>query len=114
MSSERERRRLQDIVYNIDKISSYVAGLDFAQFAAEPMRIDAVERCLQRITEAVIKIGPQRMAEISPDLPVAAVRGLGNLLRHDYDRVSLEIIYATVTDRLPSLRTSCAEALTDS
>lgn len=111
MSSERERLRLQDIIDNIDRITLYVARKQFAAFAAEPMCVDAVERCLQRITEAVIKIGPQRMTAIAPDLPVAAVRGLGNLLRHDYDRINLEIIYATATDRLPNLRRSCEQAL---
>lgn len=66
---------------------------------------------LQRITEAVIKIGPERMAAVSPSLPVDAVRGLGNVLRHDYDRVDLRTIYVTVTDSLPRLRVDCAAAL---
>jgi uncharacterized protein with HEPN domain len=111
VSSSRERLRLQDIVDNIDRIASYVGNMDYAAFAVDPKTIDAVERCLQRITEAVIKIGPERMGEIAPSLPVSAVRGLGNLLRHDYDRVSLPAIYATVTDRLPELRRDCERAL---
>jgi uncharacterized protein with HEPN domain len=111
MSSEREQLRLNDIITNIDRINTYIGGMSFADFSADPTRVDAVERCLQRITEAVIKVGPQRMAEIAPDFPVAAVRGLDNLLRHDYDRVSLQIIHATVTDRLPSLRSWCVRAL---
>lgn len=113
MSSERERLRLHDIVENIGRAESYVEGRNFASFASDTMRVDAVERCLQRITEAVIKIGPQRMAKIAPDLPVAAVRGLGNLLRHEYDQINLEIVYATVINDLPELRAGCARALMD-
>ena len=100
-----------DIADNIDRIASHVAGLDLAAFQADPKTIDAVERCLQRITEAVIKIGPERMAEISPRTPVDAVRGLGNLLRHDYDQVDLGIIWRTIQQGLPELRADCLRAL---
>ena len=86
-------------------------GLDFAAFATDGKTVDAVERCLQRITEAVIKIGPERMAEISPTTPVDAVRGLGNMLRHDYDGVDLGIIWRTVRESLPELRTDCLRLL---
>jgi uncharacterized protein with HEPN domain len=111
VSTDREALRLQDIIDNIDRIESYVAGMDRSAFAADQRTIDAVERCLQRITEAVIKIGAERMSQISPALPVDAVRGLGNVLRHDYDGVDLSIIYRTVRESLPLLRCDCVAAL---
>ncbi len=64
MSTEREALRLQDIIDNADRIASYVAGMDYAAFAADARTVDAVERCLQRLTEAAIKIGPERMAQV--------------------------------------------------
>lgn len=111
MSTDREAQRLQDIIDNVARIESHIAGLDFAGFNADEKTIDAVERCLQRITEAVIKIGPERMAEISPRTPVDAVRGLGNLLRHDYDGVDLGTIWRTVTGSLPELKANCEAVL---
>jgi uncharacterized protein with HEPN domain len=111
VSTEREALRLMDIVDNIDRISSHVAGFDLASFQADPKTIDAVERCLQRITEAVIKIGPERIAEISPRTPIDAVRGLGNLLRHDYDQIDLGIIWRTIQQGLPDLQADCLRAL---
>ena len=111
MSSSREALRLQDIIENIDRITAHVGDMDYAGFATDWKTVDAVERCLQRITEAVIKIGPERMNQIAPTLPVSAVRGLGNLLRHDYDQVSLPTIFTTITDRLPGLRVDCERAL---
>jgi uncharacterized protein with HEPN domain len=39
------------------------------------------------------------------------VRDLGNLLRHEYDKVDLEIIWQTVTDDLPALKTAVQRAL---
>ena len=111
MSTDREALRLRDIVDNVARIESHVAGMDFAAFAADEKTIDAVERCIQRITEAVIKIGPERMATVSPRTPVDAVRGLGNLLRHDYDGVDLGMIWRTVTESLPELRADCLGVL---
>jgi uncharacterized protein with HEPN domain len=66
VSTDREALRLQDIIENIDRIEGYVAGLELATFETDQRTVDAVERCLHRITEAVIKVGPERMAEISP------------------------------------------------
>ena len=70
-----------------------------------------MERCLQRLTEAVIRIGPERMAEISPQTPVDAVRGLGNRLRHEYDSLDLPTIWRTARESLPELREDCLRAL---
>jgi uncharacterized protein with HEPN domain len=111
VSTEREALRLQDIVENIEKIEGYLEGFDYHAFAADGKTVDAIERCLHRITEAVIKIGPERMSEISPRTPVDAVRGLGNKLRHDYDRVDLGTIWITVRESLPDLREDCLRAI---
>lgn len=111
MSFEREGQRLSDIIENIDAIASYVGTMDFDAFVCDGKTIDATERCLQRITEAAIKIGPDRMQSIAPELPLAAVRGLGNMLRHEYDSIDLRSIFNTVIDDLPKLRAACLQAL---
>ena len=111
MSSEREIQRLSDIVDNIDRIMTYLDGIEAEDFGDDQKTVDAVERCLQRITEAVIKVGEDRMTEIAPSLPVHAVRGLGNILRHGYDLIDYEIVWNTVADRLPMLRDDCRKAL---
>jgi len=75
----------------------------------------------QRLAPIVPRLGPglrrgsanvgKRTTIVSPTLPVDAVRGLGNALRHDYDRVDLRTIYVTATESLPSLRADCVAAL---
>lgn len=111
MSSERERQRLEDIVANIEMIERYIANFPFDAFLADDKTVNATERCLQRITEAVIKIGPERMATIAPDVPMQAVRGLGNMLRHEYDNIDLRTIYNTAVHDLPMLKEACDQAL---
>lgn len=111
MSSEQVEQRLTDIVENIDRIDDHLGDRDIEAFVANPLIADAVERCLQRITEAVIKIGPDRMARLAPDVPVAKVRAVGNLLRHAYDVVDLRLVYGMVKEDLPTLRAAAIRAL---
>ncbi|MDM7956164.1 HepT-like ribonuclease domain-containing protein [Blastomonas sp.] len=111
MSSNREHDRLQDIIENAEFVADYLADMTLQQFSASRMTVDAIERCLQRITEAVIRIGEERIATIAPDVPFHALRGLGNRLRHEYDMVDHEIIYAAAKNDVPQLAECCRAAL---
>ncbi|MGK6321789.1 DUF86 domain-containing protein [Sphingomonas sp. DT-51] len=111
MSTKDPARRLRDIVDNADRIGAYAADLDLAGFAADSRTIDACERCLERIAEAVVKLGPERFAAIAPDVPFARVRGLGNALRHAYDDIDVTILFGLVQNEVPALRQSALRAL---
>jgi uncharacterized protein with HEPN domain len=106
-----EKERLGHIVANIDRIGRHVAGRSFEQFKSDPLLSDAVERCLQRITEASIRIGAAGMAKIAPDVPFMEVRGLGNILRHEYEKIDLATVWDTLRHDLPVLRERCVAAL---
>ena len=113
MYSDRIRLRLEHIVENADRIGEYIAGKDFDAFASHRMTVDAVERCLARITEAAVRIGEVAMNEIAPGVPMHVLRGFGNALRHDYDKIDLGTVWATVKNDLPALRHACAQALSE-
>jgi uncharacterized protein with HEPN domain len=99
-----------DILENLERIQDYVAGLDRETFGGDTLRRDAVERCLERISEAASRLG-EKAAELAPSQPWADIRGLGNRLRHAYDRIDLDILWNTVRDRLPSLKADAQQAL---
>jgi uncharacterized protein with HEPN domain len=40
------------------------------------------------------------------------VRGLENMLRHEYDRIDLLLLFVTVKHRLPELKADCERSLT--
>jgi uncharacterized protein with HEPN domain len=111
MFSERTQLRLRDILDNAASIEAYAGMMSFAQFQDDQRTIDAVERCLQRITEAVTHIGEADMQRILPDIPFEMIRGMGNKLRHEYHRIDAKQVYATVHDELPPLRFAVAKAL---
>jgi uncharacterized protein with HEPN domain len=101
-----------DILENLERIQGYVAGLDRETFGGDTLRRDAVERCLERICEAAFRLG-EKAAELAPSQPWGDIRGLGNRLRHAYDRIDLDILWNTVRDRLPSLKADAEQALVD-
>jgi len=101
---------LADILENLQRIEGYVTGLDREAFGGDTLRRDAVERCLERICEAAFRLG-EKAAELAPSQPWGDIRGMGNRLRHAYDRIDLDILWNTVRDRLPSLKADVERAL---
>ncbi|MDR6788586.1 uncharacterized protein with HEPN domain [Sphingomonas sp. BE138] len=109
--SDRTLLRLRDVVDNADRVAHFVGDMSFAAFAADSMRVDAVERCIERVAEALVQIGADELAVIAPTVSLAEVRGIGNRLRHEYRHIDMRVIFDTARDDLPELRTSCAKAL---
>lgn len=54
------------------------------------------------MSEAAVKLG-SLAAEILPGHDWLGMRNLGNILRHDYDGVSKDVVWEIVRDRLPPL-----------
>jgi uncharacterized protein with HEPN domain len=110
LPSEKPARRLEDIVENAQAALRYTADLDEAAFAENRLVYDAVERCLERISEAAAKLG-ELAPVLIPDQPWRAIRVLGNRLRHDYDDISQDRLWDIVQTDLPSLCAACEDAL---
>jgi len=72
--------------------------------------IDAVERCLQRISEAAYNLGTY-LDSLYPDAPWKDARGIGNILRHKYDQVTDDLIWASIEADLPRLRKSALQEI---
>lgn len=103
---------LRDIVESIESIEAFKAGMDFDSFRSDPKTIAAVERKLQTISEAAIRLGDQA-EKLCPGLPWRNIRGIGNWLRHQYDKVDVETVWNTVVDDLPALKAAVSKTLSD-
>lgn len=80
-------RALGDILVNIDLAEEFVCGLDEDRFNADVLRIYAVTRCLEIISEASRRL-PDDLKARHADIPWKEIAGAGNIYRHDYDGVS--------------------------
>ena len=82
--------------------------MDF--FTADQKTQDAVERCLERISEAARKIGDALDAKYR-EAEFPNPRQLGSVLRHDYDEIEAEMLWRSLTGRLDILETACRREL---
>jgi uncharacterized protein with HEPN domain len=96
-------RHLRDILKNIDQIDEFVGNMDFTAYERDEKTKAAVERKMQIVTEAVMRLEMDD-PEAHPGIDWKGYRGMGNFLRHSYDRVSDEIVWNTAKDDLPVLR----------
>ncbi|MFW6027803.1 MAG: DUF86 domain-containing protein [bacterium] len=110
MPSKAPDRRFRDIIENIERVERYTTNMTEEDFAKSDVIRDAVERCLSRISEAATKLG-DIAEQLCPDQPWPDIRGLGNHLRHGYDNLDSDLIWITVVNDLPSLKTACKNAL---
>ena len=101
---------LREIAASILRIEEFTTGMDLESFRNDPRTVAAVERMLSIISEAAVRLGDQGPA-LCPGLPWHDIRGIGNWLRHQYDRVDVETVWNTVTDSLPALKTAVRLAL---
>ena len=105
-----EDNSLRDIADAIGMIESFTAAMDFEAFREDPKTVAAVERKLQIISEAAIRLG-EGAERRCPGLPWRDIRGIGNWLRHQYERIDLSVIWKTVQTDLPPLKASVVRAL---
>jgi uncharacterized protein with HEPN domain len=98
-----------DIIDNAGRIERYLGGIDRAGFEADGLLRDAVERCVERVCEAVHRLG-DRAEALMPGQPWADIRGMGNRLRHAYDRIDPDILWNTARVRVPALATDAQRA----
>ncbi len=101
---------IEDILENIAKIEGYLTGFTREMFESDDRTRDAAERCLERICEAVLRLG-ERATRLMPGQPSSAIRGMGNRLRHAYDNIDLALVWGTIQDDLPHLKAEAERAL---
>ncbi|CAN5381571.1 DUF86 domain-containing protein [soil metagenome] len=102
MSSREWRIRIEDILEALAKIERYTSELDYTGFCQNEMAIDAVIRNLEVIGEASNFV-PSEIRSQYNNLPWTEMRGLRNILAHEYFNVDLQIIWHTITHDLSLL-----------
>jgi uncharacterized protein with HEPN domain len=104
------QRWFSDIIDAIAMIEQFTSGMDFEAFRSNPMAVAAVERKLQIISETATRLGNEA-EQCIPDQPWRDIRGIGNQLRHAYERIDLNTIWNAVTDDLPPLKAAVLRIL---
>jgi uncharacterized protein with HEPN domain len=101
--ARRVRPVLRAILEAVAGIERSVEGKTFDDFVADWLLRHGVQRGIEIISEAARRI-PADLQGTQPQIPWAQIVGIGNVLRHEYHRVSDKIVWNVVQTHLPPLR----------
>lgn len=94
---------LRDILEAIDHIEVFLTGIDFEAYKTDFKTKFAVERQMQVIAEAAVRLGEEAGA-IAPGPDWKGFRGMGNILRHAYHRIDDELVWNAAKGELPLMK----------
>jgi len=110
LSSEREKDACEDILFNAEAALRFTAGMTFSDFETDQKTHYAVVRCLEIVSEASRRLGPDLKGR-HPGVPWRDIADAGNFYRHAYHRVALDNVWQTVHDQLMPLIAVCRSEL---
>jgi uncharacterized protein with HEPN domain len=95
--------RLGHIRDEITNLLPLFTGVDYSTFASSYSMVRTTERAILIIAEAV-KALPADLTTRYPEIEWHAIRGIGNILRNEYERVETEVLWQVVqsTSACPS------------
>jgi len=102
---------LHDVLEAIARVEEITAGKTLSEFEESWQLRWLVQRAIEIISEASRAV-PEELASLRPEIPWPRVRGIGNVLRHEYSGLSDRIIWNVVIDELPRLK-AAVEAIAD-
>jgi uncharacterized protein with HEPN domain len=105
----RDRDLLEGIVLCVQRVRSYV-GRGGAGWAADEMVLDAIAKRLEEIGELAKRLTSETVMGI-PDVDWRAIRGMRDVLAHDYGQVQVEIVESVVEDDLRVLDAAVRRSL---
>ena len=95
--------RIHDMLESIRGIEKALAGKTMRDYERSWLLRSAVERGIEVISEASRHLGRDLKAQHN-DVRWKDIAGIGNILRHDYQRIDAAIIWKAVMDDLPPLK----------
>jgi uncharacterized protein with HEPN domain len=107
--------RLTDIIESIDRIRNVIAGTTLEAFENDWQKRWLVERRLVERRLEILSEASRHLPEATkarhPEIPWPKVAGIGNVLRHDYQRIAPDVLWKLVRDDLPGLEQACRDEL---
>ena len=105
----RDREALERIIECADAISAYVGRVG-AGWPADGMAFDAIVKSLEEIGECAKRVSPEMLVTM-PQANWGSVKGMRDVLVHNYEGVPADIVVDAVENELPGLRAAVATVL---
>jgi len=98
----RDRETLESIAESARKVGEYVRRVGPA-WPADDMAVDAIAKRLEQVGELARRLHPD-VLELMPAVDWRAVKGIREVLAHDYEDVEVEVLKDVLAGELPGLR----------
>ncbi len=85
-----------------------MAGVTLAAFTLDKRKQWLLQRGIEIISEASRRL-PEDMKARHPGVPWRKVAGIGNVLRHEYERVAHDVLWHVLHEDLPTLDKVCRD-----
>lgn len=102
MISKKDRDYLNDILYSIEMIYEYSDGISKQDFYESQEKQDLIVHRLEIIGEAAKRLSDE-VINNHPRVPWREIKGMRDVLIHQYDSILLEIVWETFKKKIPEL-----------
>lgn len=99
---------IDDMLEAADKIEQYTDGMSHEEFVTDEKTADAVLRNLEILGEAS-KLISEEVRELASEIPWSEMAGMRDKLIHGYATFDLDIVWHTITEEIPQLRSKLNE-----
>src|SRR5689334_18504678 len=105
MLDEKQTGLLRDMLESASAIRTYIAGVSRDAFMSNPEKQDAVCRRFEVLGEAASRLSEETQA-LFPKLPIRSMKGMRNIIAHDYGDVDLDQVWKTASNDLAEVITT--------
>ncbi|MGH6679688.1 MAG: HepT-like ribonuclease domain-containing protein [Bradyrhizobium sp.] len=95
--------RIHDMLESIRGIEKALGGKSYRDYQRSWVLRSAVERGIEVISEASRNLN-RELKSRHKDVRWTDIAGIGNILRHEYQRIDDQIVWKAVKDDLPPLK----------
>ena len=111
--ADRDKNILQHIKIHCDDIEGFIKrfGKDFNVFISDKAYFNAVSMGILQIGELAKNLSEEYVAKTSEKIPWSSVKGMRNIVAHNYGSVDEELLWETATEDVPVLLEFCSSEL---
>ena len=107
-----DRLYLEHISDAVSRIVNYTNGFEYQDFIEDLLVQDACIRQLEIIGEATKHLSAEVRAQYS-HIPWKDIAGMRDILIHDYLNVDLDLVWKTVNEKIPELKSEIKPIMDD-
>ena len=105
-----DRRILSNILEKIDRLIEICNLNTLNDIESKYLLSDSLQFEYEKIYNDFTKLSPEFIID-NPSFPINQLRAIRNRVAHDYEHVSIQILYDTVINDIPSLKQTIQDIL---